>query len=926
MRDAQVEAIKTWLFLKLACGNRPLCDLFTEGVFNTADLDTLPINTTTRAYLQQHPASAALYECASFQTEGGAPFSPKLRELLCDAPETVDAAGFFHQLFYGVSYTDYLFSLPMGAGKTWLMAAFIYLDLYFAENEPDNPAFAHNFIIFAPSGLKSSVIPSLKTIQKFDPAWIIPEPAASGLKRKLLFELLDQNKSESKSNRAKNPNVQKIAIHQPLHELFGLVAVTNAEKVILNSVDIDERNGQPQLIEKTEDEKDRQANELRNLLGKLPNLSVFIDEVHHAATDDKKLRAVVNQWMENRNLNSVIGFSGTPYLPKDEKLTPAPGLTISLPEISNIVSYYPLAEGIGNFLKCPVVCIAEGMTRLEIIEKGIRDFLNTHRNTTYADGTCAKLGIYCSAIDTLEEEVYPLAARLAEEYGISPVSGVLRYHGGNKRHSCSQDSRLQFASLDQSFSPVRIILLAQIGKEGWDCRSLTGIILSQEGDCPRNMVLQTACRCLRQVQKGTQQQALIVLNEQNGSLLKAQLRRQHHLTIDEFQRKNAPAVTHVERFDRSQYLRLPSLDFYQLKVSFHSLVIDTERDTDAEIAAALTDDVETSHIIRMAELGYSLTETGIETEHQGRPTQTADFNCWLGMIAKESFGFVTMAMLRAHEKPLRQLFQTITCEKDGLRMFDTRYQLSKLNANIRKAFYEKRQLQSVEELLPEDARLLKVEKLTSPVATTRPDTFFPPADDVRKIIAADQGELTPNDNTLEAIRLLEASGQGSIAATIRRQFETIPGKDRSYHYLPYKSDSDFEQLFLTDVLKLDCIEQLNLEVYYNGDRALTDFRIKCYKWHSTRWNYIGSYTPDFLIIQRQGNTIHKAMIVETKGSIYAQDATFRDKRDFVQGVFLEKNNQQSGYRRFDYLYLEDSLPATKRITATSRAIETFFKK
>ena len=57
----------------------------------------------------------------------------------------------------------------MGAGKTYLMAAFIYLDLYFAKNVPTNPAFAHNFIIFAPSGLKSSVVPSLKTIQDFNP-------------------------------------------------------------------------------------------------------------------------------------------------------------------------------------------------------------------------------------------------------------------------------------------------------------------------------------------------------------------------------------------------------------------------------------------------------------------------------------------------------------------------------------------------------------------------------------------------------------------------------------------------------------------------------------------------------------------------------------------------------------------------------------
>ena len=59
-------------------------------------------------------------------------------------PTGIDYNEFFRNAFYGVSYTDYLFSLPMGAGKTYLMAAFIYLDLYFAYNEPTNPSFAHN--------------------------------------------------------------------------------------------------------------------------------------------------------------------------------------------------------------------------------------------------------------------------------------------------------------------------------------------------------------------------------------------------------------------------------------------------------------------------------------------------------------------------------------------------------------------------------------------------------------------------------------------------------------------------------------------------------------------------------------------------------------------------------------------------------------
>lgn len=290
MRDAQVEAIKTYLFLKIACGCKPLAELFCEGAFNTLDLNDLEVSHSTRKYLKENKAAAALFEYACLTNDAGEQVSPKLEQQIRKAPESIDYGKFFRDAFYDLSYTDYLFSLPMGAGKTYLMAAFIYLDLYFARNEPKNSAFAHNFIIFAPSGLKSSVVPSLKTIQNFDPTWVIPEPAASELKRMISFEVLDQSKTAKKSNKTKNPNVQKIANHQPLSELFGLVAVTNAEKVILDR--IQESQGQINLFEESDDEKDRQANELRNLIGKLPALSIFIDEVHHAVSDEIKLRAV----------------------------------------------------------------------------------------------------------------------------------------------------------------------------------------------------------------------------------------------------------------------------------------------------------------------------------------------------------------------------------------------------------------------------------------------------------------------------------------------------------------------------------------------------------------------------------------------------------------------------------------------------------
>lgn len=152
MRDAQIEAIKVYLFLKIACECKPLTQLFRQGFFNSIDLNEIELSKSTREYLFQNPAAATLFEYACLTNDKGEQVSEKLEKQIKKDPTGIDYNEFFRNAFYGVSYTDYLFSLPMGAGKTYLMAAFIYLDLYFAYNEPTNPSFAHNFIIFAPSG------------------------------------------------------------------------------------------------------------------------------------------------------------------------------------------------------------------------------------------------------------------------------------------------------------------------------------------------------------------------------------------------------------------------------------------------------------------------------------------------------------------------------------------------------------------------------------------------------------------------------------------------------------------------------------------------------------------------------------------------------------------------------------------------------
>lgn len=919
MRDAQVDAIKTYLFLKIACGCAPLSQLFCQGAFNTLDLEQAEISSNTRDFLTAHPAAAALFEYARLKNDSGEQVSEKLEKQIRKDPERIDYEKFFREAFYGVSYTDYLFSLPMGAGKTYLMAAFIYLDLYFARNEPHNPAFAHNFMIFAPSGLKSSVVPSLKTIQRFDPTWVIPEPAASEIKRLLFFEVLDQSKTAKKSNKTKNPNVQKIANHQPLSELFGLVAVTNAEKVILDR--IQEKAGQISMFEESDDEKDRQANELRNLIGKLPALSVFIDEVHHAVSDEIKLRAVVNKWAENQTINSVIGFSGTPYLEKTEKIQVTDGLSVSSAEISNIVYYYPLIDGVGNFLKRPIVKIADLPDSGRIIDRGVREFLDNYKDTVYSDGTWAKLGIYCGTIEKLEELVYPLVAGITTEYGL-PADCILKFHKGNKRYPQPADSQMEFDSLDQPFSKIRIVLLVQVGKEGWDCRSLTGIILSQEGDCPKNMVLQTACRCLRQVQKDTLETALIYLNSSNADKLNSQLQKQHHISLQEFTDADH-RKTQLNRYDRTKYLRLPKVDFYQLKIRYETLI--TEKAQPEEKLSVACDDAKNS-IGTIKTTDFSKSELGTVFDDAERGNIPAVYYPWLYGIVRSSFDTLTMEELQPYDTQLRAIFEAITYQRDSSRYFSSQYDLAKVEANIRKAFCDSHSFEMKEERIPQSASLLNIANFTQVVEAERPQDYYPDQETAQKIVLDDQGKLKLDKKAQAMMELAQEMGQEDVLNMLRKKYSSHPQKDRSFHYLPYHTDSSFEQDFLNEVLTFPEVEHLGLEVYYNGDRALTEFKIKCYRHSGGRWEYVGLYTPDFLIFQRKGGVIHKVLIAETKGQAYANDPKFKDRKTFMETEFLRQNNAAFGYERFEYLYLEDSMSERERLVLTQRKICAFFEE
>lgn len=923
LREPQIEAVEIYLFLKLAGQNKPLWRLLSEGFFSTnEDLARLHMSQEAREVFERSVAAKSLFEFVRQQNGNTAPTLSPNEKLLAENASSIDFEAVARQIFYGVDYADYLFSLPMGAGKTFLMASLMYLDLYFAQTEPDNKLFAHNFLILIPSGLKSSIIPSLKTIERFDPGWIIPEPTAGSLKRLIKFEVLDEAKSGKKSNKARNPNVQKIMRHQPFQTLTGLVMVVNAEKVILDRLELDKQH---ELIEKDEDDKDHKANELRAFIGKIPNLQIHIDEVHHATDDEIKLRQVVSRWSARGNINSVLGFSGTPYLSKKEKIKFTDNVAFESLQITNTVYYYPLLQAIKTFLKKPTIKQTEtGLTSLQIVKRGVEDFYKLYGSDGgtkgYGDSTNAKLAIYCGTIERLEEEIYPF---LVDELKIEPRK-ILRYHRGNKEHPQPKDSEMEFRSLDTPLSDKEIILLVQIGKEGWDCRSLTGVILSQKKDCPPNMVLQTSCRCLRQVDKGEEETAIIWLNEDNAQILQKQLKEEQQTSIAEINslsRTKQPDM--VKRHSRLEHLGLPELDFYQLKVDYDTLVKDGNLNPRNSLSSLAADNFFNQAIISERRLDTNQPATrSIISEERG---ETANFNRWLFEISKGSFGDVSLSDLKQFEKELRRLFHRITFAEDGARHFNDLYERDEIESRIRLAFHSRRELQTKSEVILGGARLLIVEKLQ---AIAKSDKLYPKEEEVEHIIELDKSGTTAEEEEKRqwegyqsALELLRSRG---IEATLTPPKDFSPAvrcKDKTFHFLPYKFDSPLEFSIWQSSLTLKQFQDCDLEIYFNGEKDITDFRIKCY---TEDKRYVGLYTPDFLIIQRRAGRIYRVLIVETKGKGYAEQTAFRLRRKFVETEFVRINNEEFGYERFGYLYLTDADNDAANVIKLNNRIQQFF--
>ena len=951
MRDAQIESIRTYLYLKIACGNKPLWKLFAEGAFNDPSYKLNPAEYGTSTYqtIMNNAGAMALMQYAQPDPQS-APALPKLKELLRFKAEDVDYEAVFKSIFYDEDYTDYVFSLPMGAGKTYLMAAFIYIDLYFAKQNKNNPIWAHNFMIFAPSGTKSSILPSLRNIMRFDPSWVIPEPEASKLRRIVTFEILDQQKAAKDSNQIKNPNALRINNHQPYDTMLGLVAITNAEKVILDRVE--KKDALPRLFQTAEQKKEweqiKVANELRDVIGRVPNLAIFVDEVHHVADKDNKLKQVIEKWTEGNTFNGMIGFSGTPYLKKPYRITIGTEQPLKDSSMATVVYYYPLTSGIKNFLKTPRIEDSELPSR-ELLDKGVRDFLDNYMDIAYdieGDGRLrkAKLAIFCRSIANLERDVYPQVSQIVAEYGMSASDVLLPYHRGGKEGNetfpAPKDAEQEFQRLDED-SQKRIVLLVRIGQEGWDCKSLAGVIMPYEPDAksPQNSVLQRTCRCLRQAVKFEDETALIWLNRANATYLDQQLREEQNSSLQELKSAGEKTLLTFQRYSRMGRQRVPEIPFYQLELNHVEKISEVKPDTKAVL--------ESSDLLIKAKL-YGRDTKSIKVETLDSTSDLAGrevpmtFIEWFYLILKEGTHYPDEEMLLEYEPQLRKIFSVISIEKEDGRYLSAEYDHEAIREAIRKAFLTVRTAEYRREEIRREAHIMVIrhdgetEKINDNrrLADFQPsdeNKYFPTQETVKEIVNADENPPALTEDEREFVEYLRMKGETEKADRRERQLSEkllstdACHKDATYQYLPYRFDSDLERDFFRDLLA--SVHEQHLEMYFNGDEYFTSFIIRPYKTTGNDWEMMQQYVPDFLVLSRkEDGSIDRVLIIETKGQLYAD--SFKDKKEYMSNTFLELNSNREGLPEFDFLYLEadkDNKNLPQLEAKARNTIKEFFK-
>jgi len=878
LRPPQKEAIETYLWIKFVGENKKLSDMVREGLLydDIAAQEYDNYHTFKNDYLSQ-------FLNQFFQDND----LKNIHKKLITDPDgkNIDWNALLDELLHNFDYSNYLYSLPMGAGKTFLMACFIYMDLHFATLFKNDNRFAHNFVVFAPQASKTAILPALRTIKDFNPEWILPKVEADKLKQIITIEILDSLSSKRKDKlHGNNPNLEKVNRIKQTKD-FGMVFITNAEKVVLERYDsmyeiyLDPESVFYDVVKASEIKK---TNELREALSQIPNLTVILDEVHHTygstGNGEKKLRQAVSVLNQHNHVNSVIGLSGTPYVKSKIAIE---GENITLNQIQDIVYNYPLNIGIGKFLKKPVIRKVS-VKESAFVEQALTDFFKDY-DIEYENKTKSKVAFYCPSIKKLNDDILPVIQSWYQKNRKGKEDEIFRYYSKvdkkNKEYELPKENLAIFNNLDKPYSKKRVILLVAVGTEGWDCRSLTSVVLPRQ-KTTKNFVLQTTCRCLREVIDASRENALIYLSSDNYETLDKELKENYQLSITDLSEKKEQNIQVQVRKPKLGKLKYKQID------TKYKIVKKTSPEIKKELNNFKFADIKNRYAYDKSIVSGNIGKIGLTGEvatHDVKAGSGAlfSYNDFIYNISSSTYGLFYENELRtSYENELLSICNTISKEIEWV-ILNPYLDLAYIIKIIASSFMDR--VEYSKEVIEEETEI----ELLEWEGSHNEMSFVSPNGVTYKFMP----KITQRD-------YLGNRGYSKHPEYMEDDFfgedQNIDPQDIGFNYIPYKMDSEFEQNALAEMLKL--AELKALEVYFNGykDKKLQSFWIQTPR---------GRYTPDFLILKRKDNQryrknqtipIDKAIIIETKGKPYYNDE-FRAKEKFVKEDFLKHNKHFSYY-------------------------------
>lgn len=499
LRRPQFEALEMYVFVKEFFNNRQIYDIFNDWSNHKGD-----------------------FENEGWYTPDGAQLS------FYDTSKTDYKAVFEYMRKNAATYSNYIFALTMGLGKTILMATCIFYEFLLANKYPKDERFCHNALVFAPD---KTVLESLREIITFDKSKVVPNEYLGVLNANIKFYFLDEtgtslNTLDGSDFNVIISNTQKI-IRKFVHkektpiEKFMDMSSTLAEDEEKGSLWADLYGDLGEIADETE----LKTNQRFEKLTRLEQLGVYVDEAHHMFGKDleksiSSLRQTINDLnaalkQNDTQIVACYNFTGTPYVENSV-----------LPEV---IYYYGLKDAIRkNYLKNADILGFENVKSHEFLKTVIKDFWEKYGGNTY-EGLLPKLAIFGATVEEVTDEIKPVVEEVLAELGID--RNKILVNVGDSTITKDTDIKC-FNNLDvdgTEGSQKQFILLCGKGREGWNCRSLFGVALYRS---PKSkiFVLQATMRCLRQITE-EQQTATVYLSQDNYLILNDELQKNFRVTI-----------------------------------------------------------------------------------------------------------------------------------------------------------------------------------------------------------------------------------------------------------------------------------------------------------------------------------------------------------------------------------------------------------